>query len=395
MNVIATTSYGRFRQILKSTDAGISWGNVFEDSIDYKSPKQTWPRDMSYPTNNFCIVSCDSNYFLKTIDGGKTWKENQIDTLFEDRGLQHVSMFDDKFGIMTSRHYMFISDDGFESWKHLPLPGWYTIISLQMISPDIITFIGVVYDGSPNYDEKFFKSTDRGKTWAEYPYPNYIFPYRIRFLDSLTGFIAGSDQIVGGSKYADLIYKTTDGGESWWNILDTICILPFGLQDMDMFDKENGIAVGQFGKIYWTHNGGNTWERDSNHLIYLEEPPTMRTCMIGKNTALIADYSNRILRSSLIPDGVVEKEAISDEFSISPNPAEDFIEISKPSEGSEPSEGSLNSVRIFNVFGETVFTSVCSADTSAGGGQKIDVSGLPSGVYFVRVGNKVSKFVKI
>ena len=162
-----------------------------------------------------------------------------------------------------------------------------------------------------------------------------------------------------------------------------------------MFDKENGIAVGQFGKIYWTHNGGNTWERDSNHLIYLEEPPTMRTCMIGKNTALIADYSNRILRSSLIPDGVVEKEAISDEFSISPNPAEDFIEISKPSEGSEPSEGSLNSVRIFNVFGETVFTSVCSADTSAGGGQKIDVSGLPSGVYFVRVGNKVSKFVKI
>ena len=175
MNVIATTSYGRFRQILKSTDAGISWGNVFEDSIDYKSPKQTWPRDMSYPTNNFCIVSCDSNYFLKTIDGGKTWKENQIDTLFEDRGLQHVSMFDDKFGIMTSRHYMFISDDGFESWKHLPLPGWYTIISLQMISPDIITFIGVVYDGSPNYDEKFFKSTDRGKTWAEYPYPNYIF----------------------------------------------------------------------------------------------------------------------------------------------------------------------------------------------------------------------------
>ncbi len=80
---------------------------------------------------------------------------------------------------------------------------------------------------------------------------------------------------------------------------------------------------------------------------------------------------------------------------ISPNPSSDFIEITKPSEGWEPSEGSANSVRIFDVFGELVSTSVCSADTSAGGGQKIDVSGLPSGVYFVRIGDKVSKFIKI
>jgi hypothetical protein len=30
-----------------------------------------------------------------------------------------------------------------------------------------------------------------------------------------------------------------------------------------------------------------------------------------------------------------------------------------------------------------------------GEGVKIDVSGLPAGVYFVRVGNKMYKFVKI
>ncbi len=91
-------------------------------------------------------------------------------------------------------------------------------------------------------------------------------------------------------------------------------------------------------------------------------------------------------------NGVEEKINISNAFQILPNPASDFIEITKPSEGWEPSEGSI---RIFNVFGEAVSTSVCSADTSAGGGQRIDVSGLPSGVYFVRVSDKVAKFVKI
>ncbi len=395
MNIMAHLAYfGTFRIIIKSSDAGISWMAVYCDTTLFVS-KMVTPRDLAYPTKDFCIATSDSNYYVKTTDGGKTWKEYQVDTLFEDFGLQHVSMYDDKYGIMTSAHFMYISYDGFETWKQVSLPLWCYITTIFMISPNIITLIGIVYDGNPNYDEKFLKSTDAGKTWVEYPYPDHKFPERLRFVDSLNGFVAGSYQIIGGSRYADLIYKTTDGGESWVNMLDTICFRPFGLQDMDMYDKDNGIAVGQGGKIYWTHDGWNSSERDSNAMIYKQQPPTMRTCILGKNTALIGDFGGRILRSSLVPDGVEEREDISDEFSIMPNPAEDFIEITKPSEGFEPSEGYSNAIRIFNVFGEIVSTSVCSADTSAGGGQKIDVSGLPSGVYFVRVGDKVGKFVKI
>ncbi len=79
------------------------------------------------------------------------------------------------------------------------------------------------------------------------------------------------------------------------------------------------------------------------------------------------------------------------DFIISPNPAEDFIEISVRSRHALTN----TDIRIFNVFGKTVSTSVCSADTSASGGQRIDVSCLPSGVYFVKLGEKVGKFVKI
>ena len=83
---------------------------------------------------------------------------------------------------------------------------------------------------------------------------------------------------------------------------------------------------------------------------------------------------------------------------IFPNPSSDFIEITKPSEGWEPSEGSANSVRIFNVFGEEILkiSDPNNSQFSIPNSQlRIDVSGLPSGVYFVRIGDKVSKFIKI
>jgi hypothetical protein len=46
-------------------------------------------------------------------------------------------------------------------------------------------------------------------------------------------------------------------------------------------------------------------------------------------------------------------------------------------------------INIYNLFGEIVISS-----TSDSGGYKIDISGLAAGVYFVRVGDKVQKFIK-
>ena len=84
------------------------------------------------------------------------------------------------------------------------------------------------------------------------------------------------------------------------------------------------------------------------------------------------------------------KLLIKDEITLSPNPAEDFIEISVGAQGTVPNN---SDIRIFNVFGETVKNP--TPTLPKGAGLRIDVSGLPSGVYFVWVGDKVRKFVKI
>ncbi len=89
-------------------------------------------------------------------------------------------------------------------------------------------------------------------------------------------------------------------------------------------------------------------------------------------------------------------------FSIQPNPAGDYIEISfsshRDSKGACPLVSS-EEIAIYDVLGERVAHSSTSVpinrDTSASGGQvRIDISHLPKGVCFVRIGERVEKFVK-
>jgi WD40 repeat protein len=78
-----------------------------------------------------------------------------------------------------------------------------------------------------------------------------------------------------------------------------------------------------------------------------------------------------------------------------PNPASDYIEIS----GSSVilSEAKNFGVSIYDVLGVEVYCSIATppAPSQEGGKTRFDVSHLSPGVYFVRVGDVVRKFVKI
>jgi hypothetical protein len=86
------------------------------------------------------------------------------------------------------------------------------------------------------------------------------------------------------------------------------------------------------------------------------------------------------------------------QISISPNPASDYIEISIKSHSVNKGLQPLvhgDEFGIYDVLGNMVVSSVPSQtlqwDIST---LKIDVSALPHGVYFVKIGALVKKFVK-
>jgi hypothetical protein len=78
-------------------------------------------------------------------------------------------------------------------------------------------------------------------------------------------------------------------------------------------------------------------------------------------------------------------------FSIKPNPASDFIEISGVN---HTLKGVVDgAVRIYNTLGECIIN--LAPTLSEGEGERVDVSGLPTGVYFVRFRDYLYKFLKI
>jgi hypothetical protein len=86
--------------------------------------------------------------------------------------------------------------------------------------------------------------------------------------------------------------------------------------------------------------------------------------------------------------GVDEGIDVSYDISISPNPASDYIEINV---GNTHAYSSQENLKIFNSLGECVITPLAFGE---GTGVRLDVSPLPPGVYFIRIGNENRKFIK-
>ena len=87
-------------------------------------------------------------------------------------------------------------------------------------------------------------------------------------------------------------------------------------------------------------------------------------------------------------------------ISISPNPAKEYIEIEFSSPRLKPWVAGEDAIKIYNLLGECVLSTSEGVRThplipSQEGNIRIDVSGLPPGVYFVRLGDWTGRFVKI
>ena len=289
-----------------------------------------------------------------------------------------------------------------------------TLIIIQDVSSKIIHDISL----------HIYFSSDEGINWVENLSKN-------KLIDSLSlpiYYVYGNQGLYITSALGIFSMKYNESNYAFVKGIDTIyygLIIPNYVED-----ESNNLFFANFSTLYRLNSEQNEWEKYptnysffydvrsfGNSIFFLDGQGLMMSndnmktfsklrsvpqglaipphlFITKKGTLLLIDCDGYLWRGEIISD--IQDKVDNNQMLLSPNPAEDFIEITKPTEGLEPTEVSSNAVRIFNVFGEMVSTSVCSADTSAGGGQlRIDVTGLPSGVYFVRVGDKVGKFVKI
>jgi photosystem II stability/assembly factor-like uncharacterized protein len=87
------------------------------------------------------------------------------------------------------------------------------------------------------------RTTDGGTSWTDVS-PSAASFFGLDFIDANRGWLAGG-----------LIYRTIDGGNSWQQQYAPL----YGVMDISFLDSEIGWAVGWYGTILHTTNGGQTW----------------------------------------------------------------------------------------------------------------------------------------
>ncbi|MCX6153709.1 MAG: hypothetical protein NT007_06085 [Candidatus Kapabacteria bacterium] len=337
--------------VSRSKDGGKTWDYSGDSAPDDSTGILQWlnPTNFLELSNGMIVTGSNTGHQIYySTNYGDTWYARGCWDYSWPKGIA-FNNFGELFAVSSKDYAIQKSIDTGKTWKYVRKPIDCTTCPDQYVP---ILFNPKSDCGiSSDYSDKVI-SRDNGNTWVKdtgYLYFNYEPLYRPFALDSMYNFITSGtnwDTTIKDFKYDVRRYKSDLS--SFEDISDTMMI-----RNND--DKPTCIETSPDGYIYVGMQDGRLFRSHQRYISVKEpEPPQ--------------------------PAGI----------KISPNPVSDIINISQPSEGLKPSEGSL--IRIYNMLGEelknlTQTSGDLTPALSKGEGVRIDVSALPEGVYYVRVGN--------
>jgi len=167
------------------------------------------------------------------------------------------------------------SDDGGETWRHMGLEGSRHIGRI-LIHPENADIVYVAAMGSlwgPNPERGLYRTTDGGETWTQLLRPSeYTGVVEVQMHpDNPDVLFAASFQrerrmwsMVGGGEEGGL-YRSNDGGESWSEVGNGFPTGAVGRVGVTFCpsqpDTLYATAVGPEGGTFRSNDGGESWER--------------------------------------------------------------------------------------------------------------------------------------
>jgi hypothetical protein len=377
-----------FPLVRLTSDGGKTWHTVLHDTIrrDENGKIIWWPKqalDIAYPDSNLIFVLCDFGIYWYSTTKGKSWV-GPVNTKKRQMYENWCSFYSAKIGGYLSDNKAWITYDTCKSFENLEPDS--TLGPDDLSIPDSNTIFLLCY--IKGWD-RLYRSLDKGKTWEKMNDP----PLRIRrifFFDSLEGYGYGGYR-VDTQKDKDVILHTTDGGRTWEIQLDTLIGLKNkGLIQMSFYkDRNNGVTIGYKGKLFFTKNGGKTWIYNNTYSMYVSGWPADAHQVSPHRYFVLTQDHQEIWENNIYSYVSVDEKNITGNIILSPNPATDYIDVIL-SEAKHP----FLSVKVYDVLGVCVLTHP-PAISREGESVRIDVSDLAAGVYFVRFGGKMYKFVKM
>jgi len=365
-------------------------------------------------------VAGDTNFILRTTDGGANWERRVVDPAV--RAYYPIRFRDALLGFAGAGDRLYRSSDGGATWQLLPqtLLG-YTLFNLVLTTSQkgwLVCSMIAAGDGGMGF---LYQTTDGGQTWALKDSSSSFMYCDIAFADTLFGMVttdnhavfnliargymkrttnggATWDTVNNGSGYGKLrfggpnyawrswhtfipggshyygVHKTTDRGGSWSSIWN-------GYSAFAIPDSLKGWILGAQDTLFKTRDAGATWSWQILPGSYLNDlffTDSLNGWIVGYNGLILhtTDGGSGVWEN---PQGSFQPLTSNLSFSVVPNPFVSFTSI--PGHSSER-------FALFNISGRKM--GIYKGDRIG--------EGLPAGVYFLRrdgQGVKPMRVVKV
>lgn len=286
-------------KLYKTTDKGNNWTKLINLSGGFG-------QDISCPDSSNIYIGIDNGKIIYSTNAGDKFNEFFVD------GITHIKtirMYNNNIGTITGYYF---TKDFWENHNIFPFyinfTDYITLIDPYFINDSIlISPCNYFYKENENSNPVFVKLIFSKLNINNFSYELIDFKHRLTIqdfdiLNDSLFFITGISRSIQGGSGHDAIFKTTDKGNTWRQVLDLYTAsskmqnqVPFGLQKIAFKNDSVGIAVGQFGKIVYTYDGGESWiyEKKLPENINNGDPPTMIIEYAG-DTPIIGDFGGNI-----------------------------------------------------------------------------------------------------
>ncbi len=399
------------QEFTKTTDGGVNWTTGVVEVFDTELTL-TNISAVSGTTAFVGAVNADNGFggVYKTTDSGLNWENSNPTGYATDASITPsiassyfnvVHFFDanngltqgDPIGTGLGEFEVYKTTDGGANWTAVsaaalpnPLSGEYGYNGGNVAAGNSFWFV--------TNKGRIYRTTDMGVTWNAYQTPITNFGSAtasgdLSFSDNNNGMIIGAITTGAGAAAVTsyTIYRTSDGGATW--SAGTPYTVPY--REVSYIPGTSTlVGIGLIPNVgytsgYSTDNGVTWTEIDSGvqrtSVTFLDGSTGWAGGFTSEDFAVggIYKFSGTL---------AVNNPIVNSKFTVSPNPTSGLMQISNEN-------ASISQVAAFDILGKQVYSATFSDLNNV----SVDLSGLNSGTYFVRVtdvagANQVVKVLK-
>lgn len=226
-------------RILWSNNGGTSW-----TKSKTLPAENTWSGRLLNDTT--AVAVGNDGVIFRTTDMGATW--DQVVT-GADYGISGMKFVDENRGLAVGWSTILSTEDGGRTWTRRPIPptvGDCYLVGLACSDKKRWLVVGA--------GGVILASEDSGRTWKSQASPVKKSLQSVAWSDSHTATIVGD---------RGLILQSIDGS-SW---TERKSGTSFRLNAVEYVSPSIGFAVGQFGTVLRTDDGGRTWHPEKSHTL--------------------------------------------------------------------------------------------------------------------------------